>query len=225
VAKKHPTRENGVAGVVQWFDADEGWGVIVAPQVPGDCFVHFSSIEARGYREPCRSASEVHVRGSGVPAGWLPLPRPEGLVTDLTSSNLRHARQIRAGQGKPLRVSVRAVASLMTCPGKRRAAGLARRAAAVYARCSRLVAGYREEPELSIVARPAEVEACLSRRRSCLLRPCAAWSADISASSVCLLVFPGTRETQVSRHRHSPQGAPMTLLATWRWRRNLKGLP
>jgi cold shock protein len=51
VAKKHPTPQNGVAGVVKWFDADEGWGVIVAPEMPGDCFVHFSSIEARGYRE------------------------------------------------------------------------------------------------------------------------------------------------------------------------------
>ena len=51
VAKKHRPAENGVAGVVKWFDADEGWGVIVAPEVPGDCFVHFSSIEGRGYRE------------------------------------------------------------------------------------------------------------------------------------------------------------------------------
>jgi CspA family cold shock protein len=25
--------------------------VIVAPEVPGDCFVHFSCIESRGYRE------------------------------------------------------------------------------------------------------------------------------------------------------------------------------
>jgi hypothetical protein len=24
-----------VAGVVKWFDADEGWGVIIAPEVPG----------------------------------------------------------------------------------------------------------------------------------------------------------------------------------------------
>jgi CspA family cold shock protein len=41
----------GVAGVVKWFDADEGWGVLTAPEVPGDCFVHFSFIEASGYRE------------------------------------------------------------------------------------------------------------------------------------------------------------------------------
>jgi CspA family cold shock protein len=51
VARKHPPSENGTAGVVKWFDADEGWGVITAPEVPGDCFVHFSSIEVSGYRE------------------------------------------------------------------------------------------------------------------------------------------------------------------------------
>lgn len=40
-----------IAGVVQWFNADEGWGVISAPEVPGGCFVHFSAIQARGFRE------------------------------------------------------------------------------------------------------------------------------------------------------------------------------
>jgi cold shock protein len=40
-----------VAGVVKWFDADEGWGVITAPEVPGGCFVHFSAIQAHGFRE------------------------------------------------------------------------------------------------------------------------------------------------------------------------------
>jgi cold shock protein len=51
VARKHSPSEDGVAGVVKSFDADEGWGVIVAPELPGDCFVHFSNIEIRGYRE------------------------------------------------------------------------------------------------------------------------------------------------------------------------------
>jgi cold shock protein len=36
---------------VKWFDADEGRGVITSPEVPGDCFVHFSCIQADGYRE------------------------------------------------------------------------------------------------------------------------------------------------------------------------------
>ena len=36
--------------MVKWFDADEGWGVITSPEVPGECFVHFSSIQADGFR-------------------------------------------------------------------------------------------------------------------------------------------------------------------------------
>ena len=46
-----PPATDAVAGVVKWFDADEGWGVIEAPEVPGDCFVHFSNIEMTGYRQ------------------------------------------------------------------------------------------------------------------------------------------------------------------------------
>jgi CspA family cold shock protein len=37
-------------GVVDWFNDEEGWGAISAPEVPGGCFVHFSNIEASGYR-------------------------------------------------------------------------------------------------------------------------------------------------------------------------------
>lgn len=37
-------------GVVSWFSADEGWGVIDGPGVPGGCFVHFSVIHLPGYR-------------------------------------------------------------------------------------------------------------------------------------------------------------------------------
>jgi CspA family cold shock protein len=40
---------DAVAGVVKRY-SDEGWGVIDAPEVPGGCFVHFSNIEASGYR-------------------------------------------------------------------------------------------------------------------------------------------------------------------------------
>ena len=40
-----------MVGVVKWFDPDEGWGVLEAPEVPGGCFVHFSSIEMPGYRQ------------------------------------------------------------------------------------------------------------------------------------------------------------------------------
>lgn len=33
------------------FHADEGWGVIDGPDVPGGCWVHFSAIAMEGYRE------------------------------------------------------------------------------------------------------------------------------------------------------------------------------
>lgn len=38
-------------GVVREFNADEGWGVIDGPDVPGGCWVHFSAIAADGYRQ------------------------------------------------------------------------------------------------------------------------------------------------------------------------------
>jgi CspA family cold shock protein len=51
VTRRPSAQPVAVAGVVKWFDADEGWGVIDAPEVPGGCFVHFSSIEMPGYRQ------------------------------------------------------------------------------------------------------------------------------------------------------------------------------
>jgi CspA family cold shock protein len=50
--KKPKLSEQGSAatGVVKWYSEDEGWGVIQAPVLPGDCFVHFSNIEEPGYR-------------------------------------------------------------------------------------------------------------------------------------------------------------------------------
>jgi cold shock protein len=38
-------------GSVRLFHADEGWGVIDGPDVPGGCWVHFSAIAVDGYRE------------------------------------------------------------------------------------------------------------------------------------------------------------------------------
>jgi CspA family cold shock protein len=38
-------------GSVRAFDADEGWGVIDGPDVPGGCWVHFSAIAMDGYRQ------------------------------------------------------------------------------------------------------------------------------------------------------------------------------
>ena len=38
------------SGKVKWFDQKKGFGFIVDPEVSGDIFVHFSAIEAKGYR-------------------------------------------------------------------------------------------------------------------------------------------------------------------------------
>ncbi|MFB9236323.1 cold-shock protein [Plantactinospora siamensis] len=38
-------------GVVRSYRADEGWGVIDGPDVPGGCWVHFSAIAGDGYAE------------------------------------------------------------------------------------------------------------------------------------------------------------------------------
>ncbi|WP_189334265.1 cold-shock protein [Actinoplanes ianthinogenes] len=38
-------------GVVREFHADEGWGVIDGPAVPGGCWVHFSAIATGGFRQ------------------------------------------------------------------------------------------------------------------------------------------------------------------------------
>jgi CspA family cold shock protein len=37
-------------GEVKRFSDEEGWGVLTSPDVPGDIWVHFSSIEVDGYR-------------------------------------------------------------------------------------------------------------------------------------------------------------------------------
>jgi cold shock protein len=51
MTRKPPGQAGAVAGVVRWFNADEGWGVIEAGEVPGGCFVHFAAIGMPGYHE------------------------------------------------------------------------------------------------------------------------------------------------------------------------------
>jgi cold shock protein len=63
-----PGQAGAVAGVVKWFDAGEGWGVVDAPEVPGGCFVHFSDIQTPGYR-PLHAGQ--HVRFTFERPGFL----------------------------------------------------------------------------------------------------------------------------------------------------------
>ena len=50
VSRNRSGTQHRLTGVVKWFDDDEGWGVITSSEVPGECFVHFSSIQADGFR-------------------------------------------------------------------------------------------------------------------------------------------------------------------------------
>jgi CspA family cold shock protein len=45
-----PPTHDPVEGTVRWFDSAEGWGIIDAPEVPGDCFVHVAHVRHRGDR-------------------------------------------------------------------------------------------------------------------------------------------------------------------------------
>ncbi len=58
---KRRKADKSVTGVVEWFDADEGWGAITAPEVPGGCFVHFSDIQMPGFKE-LRAGQRVRFR-------------------------------------------------------------------------------------------------------------------------------------------------------------------
>jgi CspA family cold shock protein len=53
-AKRATVLQNGLmtsVGSVRTFDADEGWGVIDGPDVPGGCWVHFSALAMQGHRK------------------------------------------------------------------------------------------------------------------------------------------------------------------------------
>jgi CspA family cold shock protein len=68
MTRKPAAQTGAVAGVVRWFDADEGWGAIEAPDVPGGCFVHFASIEVPGFRQ---LHAGQHVRFTFEQPGFL----------------------------------------------------------------------------------------------------------------------------------------------------------
>ena len=44
------TTKEEVTGTVQSWYSDEGWGVLVSPEVDGTAFAHFSVVDLPGYR-------------------------------------------------------------------------------------------------------------------------------------------------------------------------------
>ena len=74
-------------GVVREFHAEEGWGVVDGPDVPGGCWVHFGAIAMDGYRmlTPGQRVSylpeEANQDGFGFRAVTV---WPDGVEPDLT---------------------------------------------------------------------------------------------------------------------------------------------
>jgi CspA family cold shock protein len=52
-----------IATVREWKD-EEGWGVLMAHDTPGDIFVHFSNIQMSGYRS-LKPGEDVEVEVEG----------------------------------------------------------------------------------------------------------------------------------------------------------------
>ncbi len=55
-------------GTVKWFNADKGFGFI-SRQTGGDVFVHFSAIQAGGYRS-LQEGQAVEFSVTKGPKGW-----------------------------------------------------------------------------------------------------------------------------------------------------------
>jgi CspA family cold shock protein len=54
-----------VVGVVRVWHGEQGWGVVDAPETPGGCWVHFSAVDAPGYRE-LRAGQQVLLEAEPV---------------------------------------------------------------------------------------------------------------------------------------------------------------
>jgi CspA family cold shock protein len=67
-----------IATVREWSD-EEGWGVLVADEVPGDIFAHFSNIQMDGYKtlKPGEHV-EIEVVGPVAIRAFGPQPGQDG---------------------------------------------------------------------------------------------------------------------------------------------------
>jgi cold shock CspA family protein len=91
-------------GVVRAFDADQGWGVIDGPEVPGGCWVSFAAIAADGYRE-LSAGQRVSFRAEAASQDgfafravkvWTGEAEPAGPARDQPSSGAYHSSLIVA---------------------------------------------------------------------------------------------------------------------------------
>lgn len=44
-------RVRDAKGTVKSWNAEEGWGILISPDAPGEVWAHFSAIEGTGFRE------------------------------------------------------------------------------------------------------------------------------------------------------------------------------
>lgn len=58
-----------VEGTVKWFNAEKGYGFIERDDGQGDVFVHFSAINAEGYRT-LEEGQRVDFELTEDPKGW-----------------------------------------------------------------------------------------------------------------------------------------------------------
>jgi CspA family cold shock protein len=76
-----------VRGTVKTWHDDDGWGVLVSPEVPGEVFVHYTHIEGDGFRELHEGAS-VDFQYEAFPEGQ---DEDDGVVYYLRAIRVRGA--------------------------------------------------------------------------------------------------------------------------------------
>ena len=69
---KRPPEEAPISGRVKFYRSEKGWGAIASPSLSHDVWVHFSTIDAPGYRT-LDDGDEVEFRYedcAGVQDSW-----------------------------------------------------------------------------------------------------------------------------------------------------------
>lgn len=79
-----------IRATVRSWHADDGWGVLDAPQLPGGCWAHFSAVAVAGYRS-LRPGEPVHLQYEAVEQDGYPYRAvrvwPDGRQPTATASD------------------------------------------------------------------------------------------------------------------------------------------